>query len=71
MLLCPWDFPGRNAKSGLPFPPPGDLPDPGIEPASPALQADSLSAEPSGKPVKYMKHKNTVYLVAFGCNIYI
>ena len=28
--------------SGLPFPPPGDLPDPGIEPRSPALQADSL-----------------------------
>ena len=35
--------------SGLPFPPPGDLPDPGIEPTSPvspALQVDSLSAEP-------------------------
>ena len=31
----------------------GDLPDPGIEPASPALQADSLPTEPSGKP-KYM-----------------
>ena len=39
--------------SGLPFPLPGDLPDPGIEPASPvssALQADSLPVEPSGKP---------------------
>ena len=38
--------------SGLPFLPPGDLPDPGIEPtspASPAFQADSLSTEPSGK----------------------
>ena len=32
--------------SGLPFPPPVDLPDPGIKPASPALQVDSLSAEP-------------------------
>ena len=32
--------------SGLPCPPPGDLPDPGIEPASPALQADSLLTEP-------------------------
>ena len=32
--------------SGLPFPPPGDLPDPGIKPVSPALQADSLPAEP-------------------------
>ena len=32
--------------SGLPFPSPGDLPDPGIEPRSPALQADSLPSEP-------------------------
>ena len=36
------------------FPSPGDLPNPGIEPKSPALQADSLPAEPQGKPlVKY------------------
>ena len=35
---------------GLPFPSPGDLPNPGIEARSPALQADSLSAEPPGKP---------------------
>ena len=34
--------------SGLPFPFPGDLPDPGIEPGSPSLQADSLPSEPSG-----------------------
>ena len=34
----------------LPFPSPGDLPDPGIEPGSPALQVDSLLSEPSGKP---------------------
>ena len=37
--------------SGLPFPSPGDLPDPGIEPASPALQADALTSEPAGKPM--------------------
>ena len=36
--------------SGLPFPSPGDLPDPGIEPWSPALQADALTSEPPGKP---------------------
>ena len=36
--------------SGLPFPPPGNLPNPGIEPRSPALQADSLPPEPPGKP---------------------
>ena len=32
--------------SGLPFPSPGDLPDPGIKPRSPALQADALTSEP-------------------------
>ena len=36
--------------SGLPFPSPGDLPDPGIEPGSPAWQAESLLSEPPGKP---------------------
>ena len=36
--------------SGLPFPSPGDPPNPGIEPASPALQADSLLSEPPGEP---------------------
>ena len=38
--------------SGLPFPSPGDLPNPGIEPGSPALQADSLPTELPGKPFK-------------------
>ena len=37
--------------SGLPCPPPVDLPDKGIEPGSPALQADSLPTEPLGKPL--------------------
>ena len=36
--------------SGQPFPSPGNLPNPAIEPRSPALQADSLPAEPQGKP---------------------
>ena len=36
--------------SGLPFPSPVDLPDPGIEPESPVLQADALTSEPPGKP---------------------
>ena len=35
--------------SGLPFPSPGDLPNPGMEPGSPALQADALPSEPPGK----------------------
>ena len=36
--------------SGQPFASPGDLPNPGIEPRSPALQVDSLPAEPQGNP---------------------
>ena len=43
-------FSRQECWSGLPFPSPGDLPDPGIEPGSPALQADALPAEPPGKP---------------------
>ena len=43
------DSPGKNTGMGLPCPPPGDLPDPGIEPRSPALQADSLPSDPPGK----------------------
>ena len=44
-------FPGTQAYwSGLPFPSLGDLPDPGIKPRSPVLQADSLPTEPPGKP---------------------
>ena len=38
-------FPRQEYWSGLPFPPPGDLPDPGIKPESPALQADDLPTE--------------------------
>ena len=37
---------------GLPFPSPEDLSNPGIEPGSPALQADSFITEPPGKPLK-------------------
>ena len=42
-------FSRQECWSGLPFPSPGDLPDPGIEPGSPALQADALPSEPPGK----------------------
>ena len=43
-------FSRQEYWNGLPFPSPGDLPNPGIEPGSPALQADALSSEPPGKP---------------------
>ena len=42
--------PKQEYWSGLPFSPPGDHPNPGIKPRSPALQADSLPSEPSRKP---------------------
>ena len=48
------EFSMQECWSGQPFPSPGDLPDPGIEPRSPALQADSLSSEPAGKPTKFL-----------------
>ena len=43
-------FSRQEYWSGLPLPSPGDLPDPGIELRSPALWADALTSEPSGKP---------------------
>ena len=43
-------FPRQKYWSGLPFPSPGDLPNPGIEPGSPTLQANTLISEPPGKP---------------------
>ena len=42
-------FSKQEYWSRLPFPSPGDLPDPGIEPRSPSLQADALTSEPPGK----------------------
>ena len=55
--------------SGLPFPPPGTLPDPEIEPRPPALQADSLSSEPPGKPNPLVNelfaHKNDRMLTIY------
>ena len=43
-------FSRQEYWSGLSFPSPGDLPDTGIEPRSPALEADTLTSEPPGKP---------------------
>ena len=44
------EFSKQEYWSGLPFPSPGDLPNSGMEPGSPALQADALQSEPPGKP---------------------
>ena len=51
-------FSRQEYWSGLPFPSPGDLPDPGIEPGSPALQADALPSEPPGKSPDNEEKKN-------------
>ena len=44
------EFSRQEYWSGLPLPSPGDLPNPGIEPRFPTLQADSLPSGPPGKP---------------------
>ena len=46
-------FSRQESWSRLPFPSPGDLPDPGIEPGSAALRADALPPEPPGKPFHF------------------
>ena len=46
----PMRFSRKDYWSGLPCPPPEDLPNPGIEPGSPAFQVDSFTIEPPGKP---------------------
>ena len=48
--LCPRGFSRQEYWNGLPCPPPGDLPNPGIKPSSPTFQVDSLPAEPTGMP---------------------
>ena len=60
LFVTPWtvahqaplsmEFSRQEYWSGLPFPSPGDLPNPGIKPGSPALQGDALPSEPSGDP---------------------
>ena len=65
-LLCPGDSPGTNTGVGCHFPSPGDLPDPGIEPGSPEVQADSLPSELPGKPRgvtgSLQSHTNRVWI---------
>ena len=57
-------FSRQEYWSGLPFPSPGDLPDLGIEPGSPTLQADALSSKPPGKPQECIR---LLYMVFAGC----
>ena len=50
-LYSPWNPSGRNTGAGGCFLLQGIFPNPGIEPRSPALQADALTSEPPGKPL--------------------
>ena len=75
-LYSPGNSPGQNTGVGITFFFPGDLPNPGIKLRSPTLQADSLPAEPPGKPVlcdnptcKFLKKCQTVF--QGGCSILI
>ena len=52
------EFFKQEYQARLPFPPPRDLPDPGIEPWSPTLQTDSLPSEPPGKPQRKNQTNN-------------
>ena len=53
-------FSRQEYWSGSPFPSPGDLPDPGIKPGSPALEADALTSEPLGKQGSFDNKSNSV-----------
>ena len=62
-------FSRQEYWSGLPFPSPGDLPNPGIEPGSPVLQADALPSEPPGKSkYKINIHEFTLISLNDGIN---
>ena len=63
-------FSRQEYWSGLPFPSPGDLPSPGIEPGSPALQVDALSSEPPGKS-EYMCVCVCVCVCVYNIYIYV
>ena len=63
-------FSGQEYWSGLPFPSPGDLPNPGIEPAS-ALQADSLPFEPPGNSILYLKLIQNNGYISLCCTMYL
>ena len=64
ILLCQWDFPWQKYWSGLSFPSPGDLPDPGIKPTSPvspALAFRFFTTEPPGS-VLLMRTLHQLYI---------
>ena len=69
-LLCPWNSPGKNTGMGSHSLLQGIPPDPGIEPQSPALPADSLPCEPPGKPWTGMLKRKENILFIFLCSFF-
>ena len=63
-------FSRQEYWSGLPFPSPGDLPDLGIEPRSPALQADALTSEPPGKPCSTLILLQIIFQIVARLNLH-
>ena len=61
-LLCPRNFPGKNILEWLPFPSPGDLPDPGIEPVSPSLAGGFFTLRHQGSHHAQCSINLTVFL---------
>ena len=69
LFVTPWahraslsmGFPRQEYWSGLPFPSPGDLPDPRTEPASPALAGGFFTSEPPGKPIYFFFCSSTIH----------
>ena len=73
LFVTPWTiqsmaFSWPEYWSGQPFPSSGDLPNPGIKPRSPALWADSLPAEPRGKPSWYVRY--VMYICIYYVYVY-
>ena len=63
MAIQSMEFSRPEYWSGLPFPSPGDLSKPGIEPGSAVLQEDSLPSEPPGTPLIYPKSQNNLHKI--------
>ena len=62
-------FSRQEYWSGLPFPSPGDLPKPGVQPGSPALQADALPSEPQGEQYMQLQNMLSYYKVLYICSV--
>ena len=65
------EFSRQEYWSGLPFPSPGDLPDPGIKPGSSSLQADALPSETPGKPLNSLVNHRGDFHFLWTVHVYV